>query len=487
MAAVIESTSTINFVDKSSTGSTLTITKPTGLSVGDYLIAHLSFVADSGSPGTWNTPSGWTSLLSYRQSTNGNSDAQFDVFYKVADSSDVSASNFTFTSGTGPGNTTCAAGALIRASGVHSISGSANGANTTLSPTFSNSSTPIIANSTILFLLTVADASQTTGSVASYAISTDNPSWTEMYDFAGGQTSVYGLSSGAYATRSQTTATGTSSVSLTNFQQNSVCGIVVLNPVTSVSVSANVGVINVVSPAVTTGPSGQMFSAHSSFEILAEGGGPIQDGYTGVPFGIQIRAVDSLSRTVLSYTGTPTISSTGTLSGGSGATDPFVSGVLSSHDVEYSNTGSFTITSTDGAVSGTSSSFDIFELSNIEQHKGNIFTPVKFFPGLSTVKHINIFMAPVSGISGTNEEAAIKFYFNQSATASFTKYVTRNDIAKGYVSFEINKPYVNAVQLEIEYFNSTNLNPSGTYSNLGVADFSPSFAEIIYEPTTTIR
>ena len=84
-------------------------------------------------------------------------------------------------------------------------------------------------------------------------------------------------------------------------------------------------------------------------------------------------------------------------------------------------------------------------------------------------------------------EATIKFYANQSATPYMTKYVTRADIYKGYVSFEINKPYVNSFQMEIEYFNSTNLNNYGTFTPVGVCDFAPFYAELVYEPTTTLK
>ena len=87
----------------------------------------------------------------------------------------------------------------------------------------------------------------------------------------------------------------------------------------------------------------------------------------------------------------------------------------------------------------------------------------------------------------TQREATIKFYANQSTTPYMTKYVTRADIYKGYVSFEINKSFINSLQMEIEYYNSTNLNNNGTFTQLGICDFSPFYAELIYEPTTTLK
>lgn len=127
-----------------------------------------------------------------------------------------------------------------------------------------------------------------------------------------------------------------------------------------------------------------------------------------------------------------------------------------------------------------SSAYDPFDplVTNIARHPGNIYTPVKFLPTLSNVKHINIIMAPNSSVSGVQVEAVVKIYFNQSTTAWASKNITRDDINKGYVSIEVNKPYVNSIQLETEY---------NTNSNIGVADFNPVYAEVIYEPTTTLR
>lgn len=461
------------------------ITLPSGSTSGELVLIHYVQVGASGSTGVFSVTGGSDLIPAYMYN-NASGYHSAGLKYKYLDSTDISNGYITV-SGSDEYSITARVNVYRISGSIASIDASAAGIKADTTPSYNVTKTPLIGNSLIIAMSSITGNTGNSGS--GYAIATSNPSWTEVIDevienIGGGTDDVCIVM--AHATRPEITATG--DLSMTFVNGNDSYGIlVVVNPTTSVSASSDVGVINVVSPSVTTGPDGSMFSTHSSFSILADGGGSILDNYSDVTFPIEIKATDSLGRRILNYTRTPTISSTGTLSVGSGATSAFVAGLLDSHNVEFSNTGNFTITATDGSVSGTSASFDIFELTSIEQHQGNIFTPVRFFPSMSTVKHINIFMAPTSGISGTNEEAAIKFYFNQSATASFTKYVTRNDIAKGYVSFEINKPYVNAMQLEIEYFNSENLNPSGTYSNLGVADFSPSFAEVIYEPTTTIR
>ncbi len=112
---------------------------------------------------------------------------------------------------------------------------------------------------------------------------------------------------------------------------------------------------------------------------------------------------------------------------------------------------------------------------NATSLQGDVFTLVKFLPQMSQVKHIDIYMMPGSG-SGSTNTGTVKVYFNQSATAEITKTIDRDTSAKGYVRLEINKLYVNSIQLEIE-FNSS--------ATPGTVDFAPSFAVVEYEPTTT--
>ncbi len=99
----------------------------------------------------------------------------------------------------------------------------------------------------------------------------------------------------------------------------------------------------------------------SNFLVEASAGGAIGAQTAGTPFTIKITARDALNNTVTSFTGNVTITSTGTLSAGGGASASFVNGVLASTSVTVSNTGSFTITATNtaGAQSGTSNSFAV--------------------------------------------------------------------------------------------------------------------------------
>jgi hypothetical protein len=109
--------------------------------------------------------------------------------------------------------------------------------------------------------------------------------------------------------------------------------------------------------------------------------------------------------------------------------------------------------------------------------KGDIYTPLKLLPKMSTIKSIDIFMARTSG--GAGVMADLKFYFNQNTTASFTKTITVADCAKGYVHYEINKPFVNSLQIETEYKTNVKL----TF----VEDYMPAYAIIEYEPTNTLK
>jgi len=118
-------------------------------------------------------------------------------------------------------------------------------------------------------------------------------------------------------------------------------------------------------------------------------------------------------------------------------------------------------------------------ISSVAQtgNQGNVYSQVKFLPTLSTIRHIN-FVGMPTATNSSDVIATIKFYFNQSQTASFSKNVTKADMNKGYLSFEINKPYVHAVQIEIEY---------STSQTLGTDEFAPAYAVLEYEPTSTLK
>ena len=64
--------------------------KPAGLAVGDLLLAVACY--ESGNSQTMSSPNGWTSIAK----TDEDSNVGMETFYKIADASDVAASEFTF-------------------------------------------------------------------------------------------------------------------------------------------------------------------------------------------------------------------------------------------------------------------------------------------------------------------------------------------------------------------------------------------------------
>ena len=161
-----------------SSGSTVsegavTITKPTGLAVGDLLVVTLVFGQNDTTP----TPSGWTVIRN--NSVDLGTDGDVAAFYKVADSGDVAASNFSFDVTDTTGNI---AGSLYRISGYNSSnvvgnfdSGFDSTSGTSRSHTISL--TPAQADS-VLIALVVSDATNTFSSPSS----TGSPTWTEVQD-----------------------------------------------------------------------------------------------------------------------------------------------------------------------------------------------------------------------------------------------------------------------------------------------------------------
>ncbi|MBI3189817.1 MAG: hypothetical protein HYZ33_04145, partial [Ignavibacteriales bacterium] len=97
------------------------------------------------------------------------------------------------------------------------------------------------------------------------------------------------------------------------------------------------------------------------FLVQSSSGGTISSQTAGTAFNIKITAKDAYNNTVTTFATTVDVSSTGTLSTGSGTTSSFTSGVLNSHSITISNTGTFTITATKTGSTefGTSNSFTV--------------------------------------------------------------------------------------------------------------------------------
>lgn len=161
--------------------SSLTITKPTGLTVGDLLVVCLGAYTSGGTP-TITTPSGWTVE---RTNSGAGDDTVASVMTKEADSSDVAASDFTFNFG---GTVDAAAAYLARVDGFitanpsdkSEIDTAATPSGTSISNT--TALTPTTSNTLVIVTFFASDNSITgTPSVSGYA-STPSATYTEVAD-----------------------------------------------------------------------------------------------------------------------------------------------------------------------------------------------------------------------------------------------------------------------------------------------------------------
>ena len=156
-------------------GASCVVTKPTGLAVGNLMIASGGSQIDTGSAPNIGAPAGWTEYASYA----GETFAKVWTFYKVADSADVAASNFTFTSN-GSTNTRIIVG-IARISGAVSLTSSATDTkSSTATPAFSVSLDLVYSDALILFQIMGRDP--TVGNYSAYTTSGTNPTWTEQMD-----------------------------------------------------------------------------------------------------------------------------------------------------------------------------------------------------------------------------------------------------------------------------------------------------------------
>ena len=195
MAIVVESTASA-----STSTTSLVITKPTGLAVGDLMVAVLSMYSNTFTD-VINTASGWT--LAGIESTSG---GEVAIQYKYADSSDVAASNFTFTSS---GTPVLFGGSILRVSGAAAISplqtfdGAQDFGNDTSAMTFATDFTPTTSGCLLVTgFLMFGDPG--TGTVSSYFVTGSSPTWTELYDYTIDSGTDDEIMAGAYAIQSDT-------------------------------------------------------------------------------------------------------------------------------------------------------------------------------------------------------------------------------------------------------------------------------------------
>jgi len=185
-----------------SNGSTsVVVTKPTSLAVGDLMLAQYSIHTDTISS---TFPSGFT-LLDSRIETNNSFTSE--IYYKIADAGDVAASNFTFGD---LSSTADKAASIIRftnpnASPFIAYNGQVNSSAST------DCATPSIATSpNSVIVLFQASAPSGTGTASGQTIATSPPTFTEIYDLQASSARMQ--ISCAYGLRFESTATGAGSI-----------------------------------------------------------------------------------------------------------------------------------------------------------------------------------------------------------------------------------------------------------------------------------
>lgn len=104
-----------------------------------------------------------------------------------------------------------------------------------------------------------------------------------------------------------------------------------------------------------------------------------------------------------------------------------------------------------------------------------IWTPVHTLPPMSTVHSIDIYTQfNVYSVDATI--ATVTVYLSNNPTAFASKTITFANSRSGHIRLEINQPYVNAVQLLINF--AAAIDPTGF-------GFAPYLAVVNYEPTLT--
>ena len=248
MSIVVESTTTAPWA----TGSTtFTQNKPTGTVDGDFLIAIVFTGHDnSGSAPTVTTaPTGWTLVNSVTQ-TDG-----IVYTYKKVASSEGASWDWTLSAS---GVELFYAGCVFRLSGTNQVDAFDDGsAVNDATPTFTTGVTPVGANG-LLIMATVFTGVATGGqSTSAYAVTTDNPTWTELLDSNGGEGAGAAVHcSVAYAIRTAATATGDWTLTGTGSATiDSVSQLLSLPAITNVTASPAVVTmtLSVQAPTVTGG------------------------------------------------------------------------------------------------------------------------------------------------------------------------------------------------------------------------------------------
>lgn len=270
MAVSIASSAYTAFEGKSSSG-VHSVTKSTGVTAGDLLVIILSINRYSGNSYPSGI-SGWTTLGEIETGTYA---GVICVYAKIAEVADESASSYS-TGAFGGGATRTVGSVFLRVTGSGGVAGSsiANWVNTGTTPSGTLTATPSTTNHLLVSAFSNARSSRSSAS-SGYAVTTNNPTWTELYDFnttpiAGTTYSGSDLDcnlSVASGPRSSASATGTLSASFSALASGTETGAVLLliNEVQNASgnVPTLINTPAIVTPVCGAGCSGNIPSLQS--------------------------------------------------------------------------------------------------------------------------------------------------------------------------------------------------------------------------------
>ena len=176
--------------------ASLAINKPTGLAVGDLMVACIYGNTGTSDP---TFPTGFSKIITLADST------RLLVYTKLADADDVGASTFTWAGM----SSNQVIGCIYRFSDARVVSiysSSLNTGSSSLTRTFGSVSvTPPNPNSILVSFFGGAGLPSTT-TISSYAVANNNPTWTALIGaYEAAQDRVFGTAYGSYP---QTTTTG---------------------------------------------------------------------------------------------------------------------------------------------------------------------------------------------------------------------------------------------------------------------------------------
>lgn len=244
MAVAYRSSTSYGSIPNTSTNVTL----PTGATAGDMLVAYYAYYGNSGSGGTVSaSSSGGMSRVGSEEKIG--SDRFFGVYRGILNSTDISNNYVTVTGNNSYSYTGKWFFVCVSDNPSTSLLSASAAGGTSSTPSFSNSITPL-SDSGISLLFISSDAN-VTGS--SYAIATDNPTYTEIFDTTSNSGANYISMHIAYSnTRTSSSATGNSSCTLSG-GPNSLCFNLLIENPRNVNLSMPVGNVTVsgATPSIT--------------------------------------------------------------------------------------------------------------------------------------------------------------------------------------------------------------------------------------------